>query len=181
MARGESSIRWKSSALTPGKWSPSSYKAFCYNYGDHVTKGQGYHCWNQEAMAHIGRDMSEVWTDLQECFETCVHTAAKEIRKVYDAAIEKSKTGAQTQASTENDTYATCASLVLSLGHRRNLTTAGTEDAIDLFRVEFSNLQVDALAPLRTAFIGSLMEDAYHAANLEFGKWPSLGTTFTCY
>ena len=132
-------------------------------------------------MAHTERDMSDVWTDLQAYFETCVQTAAEAIREVYDAAIDELRTKGRTGASTENGIYPTNTSLVHSLRHRRNLTTADTEDAIDLFRVEFSNLQVDALAPLRTAFIGNLMEDAYHTANLDFGESPSLGKSFTWY
>ncbi|KAF3031928.1 hypothetical protein E8E12_002110 [Didymella heteroderae] len=59
--------------------------------------------------------------------------------------------------------------LVQILRHRRNLTIAGTENAAGGFRVGLSNLQVNALAPLRTAFIGILMEDTYHAANMEYG------------
>jgi hypothetical protein len=178
MARGESSICYKPSALNLGKWSPSSYKAFCSHYGEHVTDGQGYHCWNKEAMmAHIEKDMSEVWTDLQVYFESRVQTAAEAITEVYDTAIDKSRHSPQNRADTEINTEPTSTSLIQMLRHRRNLTTADTEDAIELFRVEFSNLQVDALAPLRTAFIGNLMEDAYHAANLEFGEFLSFRTS----
>lgn len=128
-------------------------------------------------MAHIEKDMSEAWTDLQVYFESRVQTAAEAIMEVYDTAIDKSRHSPQNRADTEINTEPTSTSLIQMLRHRRNLTTADTEDAIELFRVECSNLQVDALAPLRTAFIGNLMEDAYHAANLEFGEFLSFRTS----
>lgn len=123
-------------------------------------------------MAHVERDMYGAWTDLEDYFEHCAKAAAEAITDVYDTALDTLTSGAHTRSGNETNTAPSFTTLIRLLRHRRNLTIADTDDAIHLFRDDLSNLQTNALSPLRTAFIGELMEAAYRAANLESGSFP---------
>ncbi|RYO81753.1 hypothetical protein DL764_009715 [Monosporascus ibericus] len=69
-----------------------------------------------------------------------------------------------------NNTRSAMRTLAATLRHRKDLTLYGIEEASESFHSELSSLHTDAFSSIRTAFIGKLMENTYHAANMEYGS-----------
>lgn len=69
-----------------------------------------------------------------------------------------------------NNTRSALRTLTGTLRHRKDLILYGVENAAEHFHSELSSLRTDAFSSIRTAFVGQLMEDTYHAANMEYGE-----------
>ncbi|KAJ4353988.1 uncharacterized protein N0V89_005720 [Didymosphaeria variabile] len=73
------------------------------------------------------------------------------------------------QAQARNDNRSALHALTATLRHRQDLLLYDIENAVNDFQHELSTLRTNAFAPLRTAFIGQLMDNTYRAANMEHG------------
>jgi hypothetical protein len=60
--------------------------------------------------------------------------------------------------------------LASNLLHREHLMRYGIDQATETFESNLSSLRGDVLSSVRTAFIGKLTEEAYHAANIDYGN-----------
>ncbi|KAH5431380.1 hypothetical protein HBI38_166430 [Parastagonospora nodorum] len=166
--------KWSASAekasLDWQDWNPSTYKAFCHNYGNHQTDLKPHHCWNEEAITHMKGDMKHVWTSfvtkLQARLEKIPAAVADDFATILDATNFESHSATATTRSSSSAVR----TLDGILRHRKNLAIRAVYDATDVFMAKVSTLETDMLTGVRTAFIGECMEDAYHAANLEYGR-----------
>ena len=154
-------------SLTTSQWHHSSYKAFCSNYGEHSTAKMGSHCWNEEAMKAMKDNMSPVWdsfavdlkADLQQINGAVIQAFDNGIRFV--SAIEPCEA---------NNNRSAMRALAATLHHRKDLVLYSIEKANESFQYELCSLRTDAFSSIRTAFIGKIMEDTYHSANMEYGR-----------
>jgi hypothetical protein len=130
----------------------------------------GYHCWNEEAMEGMKGDMSAVWdsfaVDLEAHLERINGAVVQAFGNVLRVALS---TGAN-EPGAANNTRSAMRTLAATLHHRKDLTVYGIENASESFHSELSSLHTDAFSSIRTAFIGKLMENTYHEANMEYGK-----------
>jgi hypothetical protein len=74
-------------------------------------------------------------------------------------------------AQTQNDPQSTLYALTATLRHRQDSILYDIEDTVEDFHHQLSTLRIDALEPLRSAFVGQLMEDTYQSANMERGMY----------
>jgi hypothetical protein len=159
----------KSRSLTTSQWHHSSYKAFCSNYGEHSTGKMGYHCWNEEAIESMKGDMSAVWDSFAVDLEAHLERINGVVQAFGNALSVALSTGAN-EPDAANNTRSAMRTLAATLRHRKELTLYGIEKASESFHSELSSLHTDTFSSIRTAFIGKLMENTYHAANMEYGK-----------
>ncbi|KAH6642927.1 hypothetical protein C7974DRAFT_301862 [Boeremia exigua] len=144
-------------------WHHSSFRAFCSNYGDHCTPTIGRRCWNKEAMAQMKSDMIDIWSDFAADNDDHLQDSLDKLGEDFEdvVSVDRSELGIKSRSVAR----------VLHgiLDHRKDLVLYGIEDAIEEYRRGLRYLETDALAPVRTSFMGKLMEDTYHAANMEYG------------
>jgi hypothetical protein len=160
----------KTCPLTTGQWNSSTYKAFCHNYGNHQTEAKPHHCWNEEAITDMKNGMDAVWTgfvtELQARLEEIPAAVADDFATILDATNFESPS----ETTTTRSSSSAVKTLDGILRHRRNLAIRAVDDATEDFMAKMSTLETDMLTGVRTAFIGECMEDAYRAANLEYGR-----------
>lgn len=158
------------SRLTFAQYHESSYRAFCSNYGDHATPAVGACCWNEEAMQGMKNDLSKVWdsfqVDLDAEIERVNATAAHTFTKVCKLASDVSRKVSR-RTNNARSAMRTLAGNVL---HRKNVMLYDLEQASENFEEKLSTLRENALSSVGTAFVGRLMKDTYHAANMEYGE-----------
>lgn len=159
---------WRS--LTISQWHHSSYKAFCSNYGEHATNAMGYHCWNEEAIKGMKGDMSAVWDSLMVEFEVQLEQINGAIDQAFGNALQVASSIGAVQPGSVNTSQSAMRTLCRILCNRRDLTLYGFEEASEGFHSDLSSLQTNISSSIRTAFVGKLMENAYHAANMEYGR-----------
>ncbi|KAF2194396.1 hypothetical protein K469DRAFT_495226, partial [Zopfia rhizophila CBS 207.26] len=160
---------WRRS-LTTSQWYPSSYTAFCFKYGEHSTAGMRYHCWNEEAMEGMKGDMSAVWDSFAVDLEAHLERINGAVVQAFGNVLRVALSTAANEPGAANNTRSAMRTLATTLRHRKDLTLYGIEKACESFHSELSSLHTDAFSSIRTAFIGKLMENTYHAANLEYGS-----------
>lgn len=155
--------------LTMSQWHSSSYKAFCSNYGEWRTDSVGSRCWNQEALKGMNDDMPCFWEsflfDLKAQFERFSGIVVAN----FDPAVNTALATGEDESDAADRPSAT-QTLAGILRHRKVLTLRAFEDANEVFDRELSFLRSDIFSSIRTAYIGKLMEDTYHAAIMECGK-----------
>jgi hypothetical protein len=152
------------------QWHHMSYKAFCSNYGDHSTASIGHRCWNQEAMEGMKDDLSSIWVIFANGLEVKLDQVNSSVDQAFGNVLKVAMSTVANESRATNDTRSAMRTVADILRHRKDLTFYGIEKAIDGFHSELSSLQTDTLSSIRTAFIGRLVENTYHAANMEYGK-----------
>lgn len=114
--------------------------------------------------------MKDVWTgfvtELQARLEEIPAAVEDDFDKILDATNFESPSAATTMRSSPSAVRA----LDGILQHRKNLAIRAVDDATEVFMAKITTLETDMLTGVRTAFIGECMEDAYHSANLEYGR-----------
>lgn len=160
----------KRRSLTTSQWHHSSYKAFCSNYGEHSTAKMGYHCWNEEAMEGMKGDMSAVWDSFAVDLEAHLERINGAVVQAFDSILRIALSTGANEPGAANNTRSAMRTLAATMHHRKDLTLYGIERAGESFHSELSSLHTDAFSSIRTAFLGKLMENTYHAANMEYGK-----------
>jgi hypothetical protein len=153
------------------QWHQSSYKAFCSNYGAHWTKAEGFHCWNEEAIQGMTMDLSGVWdsfaVDLYAEIERINTTAVQ----VYAKILKTATSPALHNPRATDGIGSAMRTLASNLLHRDHLTRYGIDQVTEAFESNLSSLRADTLSSVRTAFIGKLNEETYHAANMDYGRF----------
>jgi hypothetical protein len=157
------------------QWHHSSYSAFCSNLGDYWTNAKMGRCWNAEAIHGMAADLSAVWNDfawnLDEEIQFVKTAAIRTYAKLKSAAlIAADKSGSMDDMTPVMCTFAS------NISHREHLLRDGIDRAIETFKADLDSLRTDTLSSAKSAFIGRLMENTYHAANMEYGK-PALSST----
>ncbi|KAF2240355.1 hypothetical protein BU26DRAFT_442855 [Trematosphaeria pertusa] len=160
--------------LTDSKWHETSFAAFCRHWGHYATNAVDYCYWNEEAMREMADDMSIIWsalvTDINNRLDLLKDWIALKLQAVTTLVVSADcDLTDEITAGARNKTYSALHTLTATLRHRQDLMLYGIEDAIEDFRTQLSNLRTDALAPIRSAFIGKLMDDTYQAAQMEHG------------
>ncbi|KAF2462919.1 uncharacterized protein BDR25DRAFT_298822 [Lindgomyces ingoldianus] len=151
-------------------WHHSSYRAFCSHYGEHATTKVEYRCWNEEAMEGMKGDMSAVWDGFAVDLEAHLERINGAVVQTFGNALGVALSAGTNRPGAANNAWSALRTLANTLGHRKDLTLYGIEKASESFHSELLSLHTDAFSSIRTAFIGKLMENTYHAANMEYGS-----------
>ena len=114
--------------------------------------------------------MTDLWTGFSANVERHVQHILQTITDAFDHFLRTIVPDNAIEADAAKTSQPAVRMLADILCHRRDLAIRGTEDAIEDFRCKIFVLETDALAPVRTAFIGRCMEETYQKANLEYGK-----------
>lgn len=130
----------------------------------------GYRCWNEEAMQGMQGDMSTVWDSFAVDLEAHLDQINGLVVQAFDNVLRVVLSTGANEPVAANNTRSVMRTLAGTLRHRKDLTLYGIEEAGDSFYSELSSLHTDAFSSIRTAIIGRLMENTYHAANMEYGK-----------
>lgn len=83
--------------------------------------------------------------------------------------IIKTATSVAAAMSRADETGSAMRTFAVNLQHRERLINYGVEQVTEDFETKLSSLRDDALSFVRTSFIGRLMKNTYHAANMEHG------------
>ncbi|KAF2638819.1 hypothetical protein P280DRAFT_404207 [Massarina eburnea CBS 473.64] len=150
-------------------WHHASYKAFCRNYGKHSTPTVNYHCWNEEAMMTMFNDMESIWNAFTTHLLKSIEQAKTFVETSFQNAICKVVAAFTARSFTE---HRRSLQLLAATLHRRKSMIlrhieSFTENSVN---ADLSALRTDAFSFIRTAFVGQLMEDTYHAANMDCGS-----------
>lgn len=125
--------------------------------------------------------MNEVWTDLAEDLESSFQLVLNAVAFGFESVLCIAMPEGTTGSDVARVPRSVVRTLVDVLHHRKDLVVYGTEEAFEEFCSNLLTLRTNALAHVRTAFLGRYMEDAYHAANMEYGKFKPFALRFrTC-
>jgi hypothetical protein len=124
-------------------------------------------------MDRMKNDMSAVWTEFANDVETQLEGTNQSVDQAFTKALETALL-AQKNSRAAESTRNAMRTIARILRHRKDLAVHGIEQAIENFTYELSTLHTDIFSFIRTAFIGNVMERAYHAANMEHGKLNAL-------
>jgi hypothetical protein len=152
------------------QWHWGTYKAFCSNYGKHRTKIMPLRCWNEEAIKGMTNRLFEVWDKFVVSLTAEMKHVKKASLQTYGDVIKVASSTAETKSPANNDIVLVMGTFASNLIHRKHLLEYSIDDAMDSFVSDLRSLGADTLSPAKTAFIGKLMNDTYHAANMECGK-----------
>jgi hypothetical protein len=115
-------------------------------------------------------DLSTVWdsfqVDLDAGLERVNATAAHTFNKVYKLASE----GSRKESRRTDNARSAMRTLAGNILHRKDVMLYGLKQVSETFESKLRALRDDALSSVRNAFVGRLMEDTYHAANMEYGE-----------
>lgn len=114
--------------------------------------------------------MKNAWSQFAVDGESHLQLVLEAVEYAFESVLRLSVPGIRVGSGVENTSPSVLRPLNEMLSYRKDLALHAIEDAIDEFRQKLFFVKMNALAPVRTAFIGRLMEDTYHAANLEYGK-----------
>ncbi|CAI6339181.1 unnamed protein product [Periconia digitata] len=164
-------VRWVEDAAQIAKkwnkWYASSYKAFCLNFGEHSTKTVRRCSWNELAMSTMFKDMKYIWALFTSSLTDCYNDT-----RVF---IEDSFLELEMDLSRARGKPIFHELLVSTLRFRKSAFLRAIENIVkDFSDGSFLTLQNECLSPLRTAFLGQVMEVTYHEANMEYGRGSDL-------
>jgi hypothetical protein len=115
-------------------------------------------------------DLFEVW----ESFEVDLNAEIKSIgtatSQTFDEIGKIASYTQQNESSAAKHTKRAMWTFASNLHHRKQITQEAIVRASETFNKNLSSLRTDALSPIKTAFIGRLMDDTYRAANMKSGK-----------
>jgi hypothetical protein len=152
------------------QWNPSSYKAFCSNYGDHWTKAKGFCNWNEEAIQGMTTDLCAIWDSFAFDLYTELERVNTMAVQVYARLLEIATSPTLHNSGATDRIGIAMRTLASNLLHREHLMRYGIDQATETFESNLSSLRGDVLSSVRTAFIGKLTEGTYHAANIDYGN-----------
>jgi hypothetical protein len=148
----------------------STYKAFCSNYGNHHTKAMHSRCWNDEAIEGMADRLHPVLDGFIDSLTAETHGVKIASLQTYADVISVASSTAATTPPANNDIMLVMGTFASNLNHRKHLMEYSIDDAMESFVSNLRSLRADTLSPAKTAFIGKLMADTYHASNMECGK-----------
>ncbi|KAF2710421.1 hypothetical protein K504DRAFT_405554 [Pleomassaria siparia CBS 279.74] len=148
------------------QWHHASFSAFCRNYGEHYTRTIGSKCWNGEAMSTMKEDLYSQWVNLERSLPAYLEQTNVFIESCFIRVINTLKK----IPNADDGARAGIRTLIATFRHRRHLLSYDFENITDDFRAQISAVQTDALSPIRTSIIGTLMENKYKRANREYGS-----------
>lgn len=124
-------------------------------------------------MERMKNDMFAIWTDFADDLETKLEMTNRSVDRAFSKAVETALSTYANNLAAESTRNA-MRTITGILRHRKDLAVHGIEQAIDNFFSDLSTLHTNMFSFIRTAFIGRLMENTYHAASMEYGKSPLL-------
>ncbi|CAO2651427.1 Nn.00g039970.m01.CDS01 [Neocucurbitaria sp. VM-36] len=170
---GQSGPQWTRDATRASlyweSWHHSSYKAFCSKYGEHYTNAIGYCCWNEEILTSMKDDMSNVWDSFVLDLDIHLQEIKDAIAEIFGKALAVALSTEANDPSAASNPRSAMRTLATNLRHREDLTLHSFETAQETFSSQLFYFHTDVFSSIRSAFIGQLMENAYHAANMEYG------------
>lgn len=127
-------------------------------------------CWNAEVMQSVDADMSALWTSFPaelmtqlESVKTFVETTCGNLRTT-------ALSGFTSRRGSGDDSSRAMRTLAATVQHQLLSLLFDLDNLFENFFNGLDALRTDSLSSIRTAFLGQLMEDSYHEANMEHGK-----------
>ncbi|PIG85793.1 hypothetical protein AARAC_011290 [Aspergillus arachidicola] len=159
---------WKRSALQASggweRWHPSTYSAFCRNYGTHSTPGAGgYRCWNEELLEGMQSDLEERWESIRDW--VCMQKTALEetVRRTFEENTAKIEDVMHlAPLALEN--------FIDDMGDWENCVIATISQSIDQLLQGLSRVETDTLHGHDSSYIAGLMRPVYNECNSESGR-----------
>jgi hypothetical protein len=115
-------------------------------------------------------DLSAVWDSFATDLDVEIKRINTATSQTFTEVHRIASSARQNVSRATNNTGSAMRTFASNLMHREHLTRSGVQLATETFESKLSSLRADALSSVRSAFIGRLMEDTYHAANMEYGK-----------
>jgi hypothetical protein len=115
-------------------------------------------------------DMSAVWKSFVVGLQVQLDQANAPVIQAFDTLLSITSPAATGWSDSPRHVQSTMQTLNAVLLHRKDLVLHGIEQVIEKFRKDLIFLHDDAFTPITTSFIGKLMHDTYHAANMEHGE-----------
>ncbi|KAK4460492.1 hypothetical protein QBC42DRAFT_298555 [Cladorrhinum samala] len=152
----EASLQWTG-------WHPSSYAAFCRNFGDHSTPKAGYHNWNEEALKAMSEDLEQPWENLQSALDEESERMSESFDAAFKSALKCLDILAKYPAASK--------ALRGILKSRGGIASSTFQDLWHAFaNSSMETLRIDGLSGIRTSIFGRSMEASYQACNRDYGS-----------
>jgi hypothetical protein len=130
----------------------------------------GFRCWNKEAIQGMTSDLGAVWDSFTVDLAVEVDRINTVMTETFDKIFRLAESARTNESRATKSISSDIRTFASNLVHREHLTRYGIQQATDAFESNLSRLRSDTLSPVRTAFIGILMESKYYDANKEYGK-----------
>jgi hypothetical protein len=121
-------------------------------------------------MGQMKNDMSNVWGDFTKNVNEALKEVISSIRNILDGVIDLTAPPNEDPEPDEGNHKSAIKDLHDTLQNRREIIIYGIEEEMVKFRPKLAKLKTDSLGPMRTAFIGQFMENAYVEANKQGGE-----------
>jgi hypothetical protein len=115
-------------------------------------------------------DMLAVWDSFVVGLQAQLEVPEAAVIQTFDKLLSITSPKATRWRDTPRNVQSTMQTLTGILHHRKDLVILGIEQAIENFHSDMIYLRSDIFTPVRTSIIGKLMQDTYHAANMESGE-----------
>jgi hypothetical protein len=115
-------------------------------------------------------DLSAVWDSFASDLHTEIERFNTALFRTYASVLEMAALPAAHRSKANDSTGYAMRTLASNLLHREHLMRFGIKQVTETFESDLSCLGADTLSAVRTSFIGKLMENTYHAANIDYGK-----------
>jgi hypothetical protein len=115
-------------------------------------------------------DLSTVWDSFQVYLDAELERTNTSVAHTFTKISKLASDVSRKEPTRSENARSAMWTLAGNLLHRKNVILYGLEQASEHIEAKLSTLRADALSSVRTAFIGTLMEDTYRAANMEYGK-----------
>ena len=113
-------------------------------------------------------DLPDFWTSFEVDVDAEVARVSAFVTQAFIDIIQIATSIGATM-SRADETGSAMRTFAANLRHRERLISYGVKQVTDDFETKLSALRADTLSFVRTSFIGRLVENTYHAANMEHG------------
>jgi hypothetical protein len=116
-------------------------------------------------------DMSTVWESFRVDLDVQLKQIQGQVDQSFGSILSTALSAVEVGPGAPISTKSAMLTFATVLRHRKDIALFGIEVAIeDSFDKTLSKLEVNILSPVKTAFMGMLMQNTYRAANQAFGK-----------
>jgi hypothetical protein len=127
-------------------------------------------CWNEQAIEGMNADLVDVWDSFVDALIIEIEGVDTVTSETFDIVREIASCIQKNESRGAKDTRAAVRTFASNLDRREHITQDAIVRATETFKDKLSSLRIDALSSVKTAFIGRLMENTYHAAIKDSGK-----------
>jgi hypothetical protein len=115
--------------------------------------------------------MTPIWPEFKSQLQAQLKQINDLVKQVFDHVLQIASNATKCATVVDRALRSKMEKFFVNLRHRQDLTLDEIDEAIEEFGRALTDFHFDAFNPKQIAIIGTLVEDAYHAANLEGGKF----------